>query len=104
MDAPFDQAAAEALGYSFETLDPTHVAYSKGGELRGSAEGSTPLFSALATIAEDEGQGFAQGYGGLEPITVELVLAVSGETYVPPADESYTTADELAAQSEEPQE
>lgn len=45
---------------------------------------ATPLCSLLLNVAELEGKGFAQGYGGAEPITAALVLACSGETYIEP--------------------
>lgn len=44
---------------------------------------ATPLFSLLANIAEREGVGFLQGYGGEQPLTAELVRACSGETLAP---------------------
>ena len=87
MAEPLTKADAEALGYTFEESDPTHVVYSKDGEVAGSAEGDTPLFAALASIAEREERGFAQGYGGDLPITTELVLQTSGESYTVPPDE-----------------
>lgn len=85
-EAPFDEAAANELGYTLEA-DADGVAYSKDGEQIGHAEGATPKFHALAYIAELAGQGFAVGYGGTEPITPELILAVSGEVYEPPPGE-----------------
>jgi hypothetical protein len=45
-----------------------------------SVTSGTPLFVVLMEIAEREGVGFAQGHGGDQPITPELVFACSGET------------------------
>jgi hypothetical protein len=45
-----------------------------------SVTSGTPLFVVLMEISEREGVGFAQGHGGDQPITPELVLACSGET------------------------
>ena len=44
-----------------------------------SVTSNTPLFFVLVQIAQREGKGFAEGYGGDQPITADLVFACSGE-------------------------
>ena len=86
---PFTVADAEALGYAL-VPDDTGVSWYKGEDLKGHAEGDTPIFSALCNIAEAEGQGFVQGYLGPDQdpddypnVTDDLILAVSGEVNTP---------------------
>lgn len=91
----FTRQDAENAGWTFATHDDRVVA--QRGESSISISSAAPLFLLLANIAERSGVGFVIGYGGDQPITPELVTAVSGETYVTPPPPTPTDAQRQAA-------
>lgn len=69
----------EARGW---TVAPP-VAHRDGERLE--ANSATPLFHLIAMILQREGEPFADGFGGTQPVTAQLVTDVSGETLPAPS-------------------
>lgn len=78
----FDRKAAEALGWQFRVGESDGVddglAIAEKGGAQLSVKGGPALFELLRRIADREGQEFPDGQ---DP---KVVLAVSGESWVPP--------------------